>query len=494
MSKEEICWLLSLALLGLFLAPGFSSFESPPVEHAMQWGHQMRLGLPQQPSGLYAKAPSGFYYSVHEPGSLLVSLPIAYVAAHVGGSPDRARRIFELLCSLTGAMFFAGTMAALMLLVRQSDSSPSQAYPLLALAIIGSQFIVYQGSLADVSLSACLFSWLIFAWKRADETEEASRFVLAGLLAGLLATFKITNVAIAPVILVLLLTKPTRRRLLATAAATAGFVIGIVPLLIWNRLRTGSPFATPYASEFTEAVKVNLELIPSAALGTLVSPGKGLLVYTPLLLLAFLAARPGSWARANPRLSVLIFGSFFLALARISASAAWTGYGGWGIRYYVVWIPVVLTVILLEVRKRSSRLLRGAFAALMAAGLAINGAALITNFHYRQSLCGAEAWQGRSALTCAVAAAPANLGRTLGLPLPETSLVGASARNQRISNRLAFWWYGLRYAGVPPTVSWLLGLSLFGSSAVLARAARRLGKGRAREPELPTTEALHAHP
>lgn len=467
-----VCWFLSIALLGVFLAPGFSSFESPPVESALHWGAEGRLGLDTQPSGLYVRAPNGLYYSVHEPGSLIASLPFAYVATKLGATPDMRRRLFELFCSLAGAVLFAGTLTPLMMLVRGDNVEPERLSALLVVAVVSSQFIIYQGSLADVSVSAFLFSWLLFFWKRGEQPSAMPPLAISGLLAGLLGTCKITNLAIAATLLIL--AAKHERRIRALAATAAGLVAGLTPLLIWNWIRTGSPLSTPYQSEFPGAIKVNLPLLPTAALGSLFSPGKGLFVYTPLLILLVLCLGRGSWARQHPRSSLLILGSLALTMLRIDVSDAWTGFGGWGIRYYVPWIPLLVTVVLLELRRRRSGLLQMAFAALLVAGLTINGSALITNFHYRQALCGAEPWHARTALTCAVAAAPANLGRTFGLAWEEIPLPRASLQNQRISNRLALWWYAVRYAGVSPLVSWGVGLAICGSAVVLAGMAWRM--------------------
>jgi len=464
-----------MLLLGVFLAPGFSSFETPEVESALHWGAEMRLGLESQPSGLYVRAPNGLFYSVHEPGSLVASLPIAYVAARTGQTPDMRRRLFELGCSLAGAVLFAGTMTALTMLLREGDIGRERVGVLLVIAVVGSQFIVYQGSLADVSLSAFLFSWLLFIWKRCEASEATPALAVTGLLAGLLATCKITNLAIGATLLILAATTH-ERRVRAFAATAAGLAVGITPLLIWNWVRTGSLMSTPYHSEFPAAMKVDVALLPTAALGTLVSPGKGLFAYTPLLVLLVLCLRRDSWAREDPRSSILVLGSLGLTILRISVSGAWTGFGGWGIRYYVPWIPVLVAVVLLEMRRRRNWPLQVAFATLLVAGLTINGSALVTNFHYRQSLCGVQPWQTRSALTCAVAAAPANLARTIGLTVEETPLPRASLQNQRISNRLALWWYGIRYAGVSPSVSWVVGLTACGSAAALAGAAWRMGR------------------
>jgi hypothetical protein len=116
-------------------------------------------------------------------------------------------------------------------------------------------------------------------------------------------------------------------------------IAGAVPLLAWgvafgvfNFTRTGGILDTGRSDpELTLAAPLN-------ALGFMVSPGKGLLLYSPVVILGLLGLR-AMW-RENPRVARAIVGAFLGGLVVVAVLKFWSD-ETWGPRY-IVWVAWLL--------------------------------------------------------------------------------------------------------------------------------------------------------
>lgn len=472
--KSMALYWLAVFFLGLLLTPGFNSFETPHIESIHSFVMTKHLGLDRAPSDLYSRGPDGLYYPVHEVGTLFVSIPFAAMSRLVSersGFPFVD--VFWLTMGFVSAACLATTFVTLLGTARANGFQGDGKIPVhLLLLLLSSQYLVYALYPADVSLSATLLTVTFFAWSQADTKPDSFyRWMLTGAACSGLILLKLTNVPVLVVVVVLALTTrglPGSLRWRNATALTAGYLPGLLLTGWWNQLRTGSAFSTPYPA----VVRLDARYIFEGLVGTLFSPGKGLFVFSPILLLIPTAWR-SLWADAWGRRALMfVLGSFVIAFGRIAAQPAWDGYGGWGIRYYTPWIPLLL--LLVSARSSSdSRWKRRLFLGLVVVGMALNLSAVVTNYHYRQSLCGFSPWSVMGANVCALVAAPANLARAVGLPLPELVVAGASERNVFVSNRIATWWFAIRVAGVPPAASWAVGLLIMLLAVSAWKAARR---------------------
>jgi hypothetical protein len=170
-----------------------------------------------------------------------------------------------------------------------------------------------------------------------------------------------------------------RDGLLACVAWGAPIGLWLAGIGVYNWVRFGSVFKTGYgdeASEFTEPFLTGLT-------GLLVSPGKGLLWYSPPLLLAL----AGSWrfARRRPDLALAIAGMFGTTLALYSRYYIWDGGGVWGTRFLLPLIPLLLlpageVIERLWQPDRHRRLATGAVIVVAALGLWISAISMIVPF------------------------------------------------------------------------------------------------------------------
>ena len=176
-------------------------------------------------------------------------------------------------------------------------------------------------------LAAVLYARESASWHPWAATGFAAGAVLADKPYGILAVAAIVALLIEPLRRA---DGPTRRRLLLAA---------LVPLALWglayagyNLSRTGSILETGRSDpELTLAAPFN-------AIGFMVSPGKGLLLYSPVVILGLLGLRP-LW-RADARLAMAIVGAFLGGLVVVACLRFWSD-ETWGPRY-VVWVAWLL--------------------------------------------------------------------------------------------------------------------------------------------------------
>lgn len=152
-------------------------------------------------------------------------------------------------------------------------------------------------------------------------------------------------------------------------------VLAVAASLAYNVWRFGAPFETGYA-------EVAWTTPPLLGLyGLLVSPGKGVFLYSPLLLLA-LAALPIFYRRH--RTLVLLLGAWWLSyLAFYAPYNFWTGGVNWGPRFLLPLLAVSLLPLAALLSEPQVRLALPLFVLLAAAGLLIQFPA-VTVDHVRE--------------------------------------------------------------------------------------------------------------
>jgi hypothetical protein len=451
--------------LALLLAPGFSTFETPDKHALLAFVETGSFALDELPAGgPYAIGVDGRPYSAHEIGADLAALPAAWAAHALSARVNIPFvRLLELLLVPLAAACFATTVVVLASLGATMGLPFRSGAAAIAALSLSSQYLLYVGTMPDVSLAAPILAIGLTCWTRA-EGGQLRAWLFAGLCAGLLLAIKLCLGTIGFVLVVLAVTARAdglSDRARRVMCAGLGMLPGVLIALWWNVVRTGSPLATLYPHEI---VAIHPAAVLPGIIGTLASPGKGLFVFSPVLLLLPFAFVRGGAGRVHGRMAFLILGSMFLSMLTLAGTINWTSFGGWGVRYYVPWIPPLLLWLAVSGRRRGRRM-RYALAGLAAAGLLINGSALVTNFHYRQQLCGYQPWTLHGANVCSVAALPDNLRRLAGANVPEVRVPEASAVNVWASNRLALWWYAARYAGLPRAASWTIAMALLFSAA-----------------------------
>ncbi len=239
--------------------------------------------------------------------ALAFALPFAAAAA--------AAFFFLVVWRMRRSMAWAITMAGIF-------TFASLAWPY---SKIGMETVLMMGGV--LTLAAVLYAQDGMSWRP---------WAAAGFGTGLVLADKPYGIVVVLAILALLI-EPWRK---ADRATRLRFLVAFgLPLLAWgvgfalfNLTRTGGILDTG-RNEFEATLAA-----PLNAIGFLVSPGKGLLLYSPVVIIGLLGLPP-LW-RANRRLTLALVGAFIAGLLTVAGLRFWSD-ETWGPRY-IVWISWLL--------------------------------------------------------------------------------------------------------------------------------------------------------
>lgn len=229
------------------------------------------------------------------------------------------------------ALVLAGLLATGTLLAHYASGFLSE--PLTALCLLATVYGLVRYACATVGggfMAPRSLLWLTFS----------------GFAAGLaLATRIAVAVAlVAPGLWLLhILWREWRRGDIGVGSTLAAGGVWAAPIALWlaviagyNWARFGSALESGYGDEawtFTTSVWTGLP-------GLLVSPGRGVILYDPPLLLVLAGSL---WfARRRPELALMILGMLAGTLTLYSRYYAWHGGGVWGVRFLVPLLPPLL--------------------------------------------------------------------------------------------------------------------------------------------------------
>jgi hypothetical protein len=217
---------------------------------------------------------------------------------------------------------------------------------------------LWQHSGVHLAMASAL--WLVLR----EEAVPLSRDLAAGVVLGLGAVVRQTTAVAA---LGLHGFRPSR-----LVAMVAGVAIGIAPLLAYNDLAFGSPLEQGYG------VKTFATPIQTGLYGLLASPSRGLLVYAPYLIFAFIALLrawrwPGEVAGRLRGFSL----AWIVALVLYATYAEWWGGRVFGSRFLDDFAPVLFAAMAwgTSVGMLGSRFARVVFALMAAWSLVLFQAA-----------------------------------------------------------------------------------------------------------------------
>ncbi len=293
---------------------------------AIRW-----MGLQQGADGL-----DGHLYSKYGLGTSLVAVPL-YVSARILslGMVQTTWLLNAILTALTGVLVFL-TVGAL-----GYDDGPALVVGLLY--GLGTLAAVYSQSFFSEPLSALSLVAAGYFLLRFRHRPRIVYAALAGAALGLALLARVSNAVVAPVFGLYLLAlcgpgRPSDLRRWAVRAGRPGlaFAAALAPgaLIVggYNWLRFGDAWQTGYHPLETFSTPFLIGLV-----GLLVSPGKSLFLYAPVLVLAG-AAFPAFFRRH--RAEALLAGGVFVAhLLLYSPWFVWHGGHCWGPRFLVPTLP-----------------------------------------------------------------------------------------------------------------------------------------------------------
>ncbi len=382
---EETMYRLTRNLAGgRGLAVGRETLTMPAQSDPLFLPHQ----AVELPTTSAVPGRDGRLYSKYAPGQSLAGLPLYLLGRGLAAVVPRlpAEPTARLMVSFFNVLALAGCGWLMLHLGRALGYRRGTATWLALAFIFASMAWPYVKTFFPQPAVTLLLLVLVLAGLRWREGGRRDWLWLLGLAAAGLILFRLSQVVLLPLLALYLLTAGGRRGRLGFLALGLGAAAGLAASAGYNWLRFGSLWETGY-HEVAWTTPPLLGLY-----GLLASPGKGVLLYTPLLLLA-----PGAWllfVRRRRAEAWLFLGLWLVLLAVYAPYNFWTGGFNWGPRFLLPVLPLGLLPIgaLLEQPQARPRLTWAVFLVLFLLGLGLQLPAVLVD-HSRtlyQHLSGRE--------------------------------------------------------------------------------------------------------
>jgi hypothetical protein len=278
----------------------------------------------------------GHYRSAY---SVLPALAAAVPGAllHVTGLVDlRAPLAPNLVAKLTASIMVAAAVALVFVALAGIFGDAAAFWVALGLGLGTNLWPLASGTLWQLETVTLGLALALFGWLR-DAAHVRTRDVVIGALGlALAAGARVQAVPMAAVLVLGLVVRIGWRRAtpgLCVLAASAAALMWVQ----WNWFGSvlGAAQALQDANLAAHAVTGTLAAKPwVGALGLLVSPSRGLIVFSPIVLIPIFAA-PGVWARRNPNGEGWWLLAAAVQFAGYSCYSMWWGGHTYGPRYLV---------------------------------------------------------------------------------------------------------------------------------------------------------------
>jgi len=348
-------WVLAFFLCFFFL---FSSGRIASQDAGQQLQAAVLLavsgGLGDDGSGAgpadasWVRGANGRFYQAHDIGNLILMLPAAWIGARLSAAPGTEDVLNPPALSRAGASLACAAVAALgcfWMFRLCSLYWPVRTAFLLALAFPSATiFMAYSRAAWDVLGGCCFMCGVLYYSARLlrGERIQASALMLATTTA-LACSFRFSLAPfVAPAacaVFVLARPRLTSRLVVSSAAV---FAAAIVPSLVYNVVRTGSPVRPATAStQYLEGVNALTGNMLHGLYGLFLSPNRSIFLFSPILLLSLVALV--RWRDVHRELRQLL--TVYAAGAAgyvllISKMANWGAFG-WGPRYLMPVLPLM---------------------------------------------------------------------------------------------------------------------------------------------------------
>jgi hypothetical protein len=276
-------------------------------------------------------------------GQSLVGLPFYAAgegAAHLVAAEDRDA-VMRIFVMFTNSAVTAAAAVVVFLLAARLGASRRGAVVLAVVYALGTMAWSHAKTFFSEPLAALLVALAVLFAFRAGEEDRPAWAAWSGVAAGAALLARVSTGLFPPLIALYLLTVAARRRGLRSGVTTlVVYGTGAIPSLALfgalNWWRYGSVLDLGY-----EDVPLDHPLV-SGLSGLLLSPGKSIFLYAPVVLVAVLAL-PVALRRRPPEV-LLLLGLSSANVIFFARFPSWHGDHAWGPRYLQIVLPLLVAL------------------------------------------------------------------------------------------------------------------------------------------------------
>jgi hypothetical protein len=293
------------------------------------------------PEGNAEAGPGGHLYPKAGIGQALASAPF-YVSGKLVAPFFPARlRPFAIRAATSLVNPFAGGVLAFvfLLLLLELGLTPREAFTLTAVLCFATPLWVYAKLYLGEALLALGLTLELYGVVRLRKGGGMGAAGLAALGAGFAVLVKYAVAPAAALFFLPALPKLRTVRPWLMAMLVLGACVAIAGA--YDVARTGNVLGSGYGRQATTAAFSTPIWV--GVYGLLLSSGKGLLWFAPIVLLA--PAGLLAWRRQDPALAAGVAGGVIVTVLLYATFEHWAGDGSWGPRYLVPLVPALVAAV-----------------------------------------------------------------------------------------------------------------------------------------------------
>jgi hypothetical protein len=296
----------------------------------------------------WVRAPNGRRYQAHDIGNVVLMLPAAWLGSRLSAAPPAEDVLNPPALSRAAASLTCAALAALgccWMFRLLSLYWPTRSAFLLALAFPTTTiFIAYARAAWDVLGGCCMMCGALYYSARLlrGERTAASAAMLAVTMAGA-CSFRFSLAPFMPASACVLFFL-ARRHLSRSIVFASGvvFIAAMLPTFVYNYVRTGSPIRPATAADqYLHGVNALTGNVLNGLYGLLLSPNRGIFLFSPILLLSFAAVFLARRLPGEQRQILTVYGAGAAGYVLLISKLANWGAFGWGPRYLLPILPVL---------------------------------------------------------------------------------------------------------------------------------------------------------
>jgi hypothetical protein len=293
----------------------------------------------------------GHYYSMWYPLQSILALPLVAIGLALSQTFNLPEGYMAgAFALILPPLYTAATTALVVLLAFRLGSDRQGAY----LAALSYAFCTISSAYARefypeplIAVLTILSVYLIFG------TSVRSQRI-GSFTAGLAILAKPSTILLGPILSVYLFLKKQPLAIAIAPLVSTGIFAGIYG--VYNYVRFGNPLS--FGQSWMTNAATDIISAPVSAqqgshlteglLGMIVSPGRGVIWYSPCVLLGFVGL---FYAYKSKRYEALTIVGFSLIFLVINSGAWWTGAWSWGPRYLLPTFPLLLSLAALVTKR-----------------------------------------------------------------------------------------------------------------------------------------------